>query len=337
MRRRRIWSETVPYATLTSARTIALLTRYRLGVKVAVRPDTQVGLEDALARLVGEGIDVAVWPMLADTDGRWANAKNHGAFAAFARDVARRAAAVARGASGAGVRELVVDLEPAIEDVRLALGSVRAAGRLLESVADGSRLAAARGAFTALEREMSDHGMDTLAVAVPMVLLDRPASTRWQGLLGTPVDGPAWSGVNVMLYTSILEGWSRGLFDRRGAMTVLGAACRATAERFGARGSVSLGAVGTGAFGDEPTYRAPSELARDVAIARAAGVDDLTLFDLGGVLARGPHEAWLDAFVETEPDPAAAPESLRGRAALSLAGLTGASLGWIAPLLRRRG
>lgn len=329
MRRRRIWSETVPYATLTSARAMGLLRRYDLGVTIAVRPDTVGALPETLARLVGEGISVAVWPMLDDADGRWANAKNHATFAAFARKVAQASA-------GTRVSEVVVDLEPAIEDVRAALASVRAAGRLLESVADGSRLAAARLAFTALAQEMVDHGLPTTAVAVPMVLLDRAESSRWQGLLGTPLDGPAWSGVNVMLYTSILEGWSRGLFDRRGAMSVLSTACRATRERFGARGSVSLGAVGTGAFGDEPVYRSPAELARDVAIARAAGVDDLTLFDLGGVLARGPQEAWLDAFVETEPDPNAVPETLRGRAALSLANLTGASLEWIAPLLRRK-
>ena len=329
MRRRRIWSETVPYATLTGARAIGLLRRYDLGVQVAVRPGTLADLPATLARLSGEGIPTAVWPMLDDTDGRWANAKNHATFAELAR-------AVAKASAGTGVTEMVVDLEPAIEDVRAALASVRAAGRLLESVADGSRLATARVAFAALSQEMVEHGLATTAVAVPMVLLDRAESTRWQGLLGTPLDGPAWSGVNVMLYTSILEGWSRGLFDRRGAMSVLATACRATADRFGARGSISLGAVGVGAFGDEPTYRSPAELARDVGIARAAGVDDLTLFDLGGVLSRGPPEAWLDAFVETAPDPGALPESLRGRAALSLATLTGASLEWIAPLLRRK-
>jgi hypothetical protein len=329
MRRRRIWSETVPYETLTGARAIGLLRRYELGVLVAVRPNTVAALPATLARLAGEGIAAAVWPMLDDADGRWANAKNHAAFAGFARVVARAAA-------GSPVTEVVVDLEPAIDDVRAAMASVRAAGRLLESVADGSRLAAARVAFAALAQEMVEHGLQTTAVAVPMVLLDRAESSRWQGLLGTPLDGPAWSGVNVMLYTSILEGWSRGLFDRRGAMSVLSSACRATRERFGARGSISLGAVGTGAFGDEPVYRSPFELARDVAIARAAGVDDLTLFDLGGVLARGPQEAWLDAFVHTEPDPSAAPDTRRGRAAATLASFTGASLEWIAPLLRRK-
>ena len=51
-----------------------------------------------------------------------------------------------------------------------------------------------------------------------------------------------------------------------------------------------------GALGDEPRYRDPSELAVDVAVARAGGVETLNLFDLGGVLRRGPAEAWLEAL-----------------------------------------
>jgi hypothetical protein len=54
--------------------------------------------------------------------------------------------------------------------------------------------------------------------------------------------------------------------------------------------------VGTGAFGDEPSYRSVDELRRDVAIATAAGITDLSLFDLGGILRRGPAAAWLEAL-----------------------------------------
>ena len=53
----------------------------------------------------------------------------------------------------------------------------------------------------------------------------------------------------------------------------------------------------TGALDHEPVYRGPFELADDVAIAASCGVTDLTLFDLGGVMRRGPAEAWLEAFI----------------------------------------
>src|SRR6185295_17904670 len=109
-----------------------------------------------------------------------------------------------------------------------------------------------------------------------------PARPRpYQELLGTPVDGLAWDHVSVMLYTSMIEGWSRGVLRREDARSFLAAAAVLAAARLGDRAGVSLGCVGVGAFGNEPVYRAAVELADDVAIARAAGVDDLTLFELG--------------------------------------------------------
>jgi hypothetical protein len=66
--------------------------------------------------------------------------------------------------------------------------------------------------------------------------------------------------------------------------------------RFGERGGISLGTIGVGAFDDEPCYRGPDELARDVAIATRAGITEISVFDLGGILRRPPPEAWLDAI-----------------------------------------
>ncbi|MDB4998076.1 MAG: hypothetical protein JWM74_5508, partial [Myxococcaceae bacterium] len=83
---------------------------------------------------------------------------------------------------------------------------------------------------------------------------------------------------------------------RARALRVLARTCTATRARFGGTAGISLGAVGLGALGNEPVYRSPTELAEDVAIARAAGLDDLTLLDLGGVLTRDDPEAWLEAF-----------------------------------------
>jgi hypothetical protein len=99
-----------------------------------------------------------------------------------------------------------------------------------------------------------------------------------------------------MAYTSLFEGWSRGLVDRRRAETMLAMCARLTRFRFGERAGISLGTIGVGAFEDEPCYRSPAELARDVAIAAAAGITELSVFDLGGILRRAPAEAWLEAF-----------------------------------------
>jgi hypothetical protein len=136
-----------------------------------------------------------------------------------------------------------------------------------------------------------------------------------------------------MLYTSILEGWSHGLLRRADALALGAAGCAASRARFGAKAGASLGAVGPGAFGDEPVYRSPGELAEDVGAARAEGVDDLALFDLGGVLRRPPAEAWLEAFTTAPARPA--PETRRAHAALLALQVTGGTWAAISGLRAR--
>jgi hypothetical protein len=133
---------------------------------------------------------------------------------------------------------------------------------------------------------------------MPMLVME--LGGEWmERLLGTPASALPVDGHSVMAYTSLLEGWSRGLLGRRRAEAALVGCARLARWRFGARAGLSLGTVGTGAFGDEPCYRDVGELRRDVSLSLSAGISDLSLFDLGGVVRRGPAEAWLEALVES--------------------------------------
>ncbi len=282
--RRRIWSELLAYDRLCDRTLLTALARREIDLVVAVFPWTLDGLVRVTTACADAGVRVSLWPMLADADGRWASSSNAEPFARFALQVAAHA------------REIVFDLEPPFEALR-ALSRGRLASFPRRAAFGGAvrTLAAASDALRA-------RGVSVHAAALPVVLLDRPdGRAAWQSLLGTPVEGVRYDSVSVMAYTTMIEGWSRGLVRRRDARVVLHDIARSTADRFGARASLSLGAVGAGAFGDEPVYRSPSELADDVAVARAAGVDDLALFDLAGVVRRRPVEAWLDALVTTEP------------------------------------
>jgi hypothetical protein len=75
---------------------------------------------------------------------------------------------------------------------------------------------------------------------------------------------------------------------------------------------------------DEPTYRSQSELSDDCAIAKARGIEDLAVFDLGGMLRRGPVDTWLDSIVVERS--AARVSSMTARAALAVVGTKTASL-----------
>lgn len=316
VRRRRIWSEEVPFAIVRSRRVLALLAERGMDLCLAVRPGAEEGLSATVGACMDAGIAVALWPMLADRDGRWASEGNQAAFAAFSLRVVR---GLER--DGLAPAEVVIDLEPAIERVRAAF-ALR-----FGAFTRPSRQAAPKGGevatFEALSAELCGRGIARSCAVLPLVALG--PNGVWEAALGTPVSGTEWDHVSAMLYSSLIEGWSGGLLRRADAVAVVEQVSRQAVARFGARVGASLGAVGVGAFGSEPVLRSPKELREDVRAARAAGIDALTLLDLGGVLARPPAEGWLDAFVEPMQDasgePCAAPTR---RATLALGAVAAA-------------
>lgn len=296
--RRRIWSETFPLDAVTAPATLSLLARHGVELIAAVRPWDLPGVPALVGACNDAGVGVGLWPMIEDAAGRWASASNAAPFAEF---VKRLLAAVP---AGARVIDLAVDLEPPFGVVSIALRSPAAVWPSLPSVG-GDGWASARRQFRALIGAVHERGMQCSAVVLPFVLLD-PSAGRLrpvQRALSVPVDALPWDHVNVMLYTSMFEGWSGGLVHRPRALDLLARGALATRRRFGPAAGVSVGVVDVGALGDEPRYRDPSELAADVAVSLSCGIDAINLFDLGGVLRRGPPEAWLEALAAATPMP----------------------------------
>jgi hypothetical protein len=279
--RRRVWCETLSFDDLARPSVAALLSRYGVDLLLAVRPWQVARAGEIVRRFQGSGVFVAVWPMLADEDGRWANGASCAKFIALADELVT-------GVPFAD--ELVIDLEPPFAQLA-RWRAWRPAWRPTPSPRAYHR---ARSAYASATLRWRTTRRVTTAV-LPLLAIELRG--QWlQRALGTPASALAVDRHSVMAYTSLFEGWSRGLVDRRRAETLLGVCARLTRRRFGARAALSLGTVGSGAFGDEPSYRDVSELARDVTLARAAGIDELSLFDLGGVVRRPPEERWLEAL-----------------------------------------
>lgn len=279
--RRRVWCETVPYDELVRAPIVDLVARHRVDLLLAVRPWQLAEVGEVVRRYRDRGVFVAVWPMLADADGRWASARSAPAFIAFADAVL---------AAAPEADELVLDLEPPMAQLA-KWKDWRPTWRQTPSPA---RYHDARDALVEATARWRLERRITTAL-LPLLVLE--LGGQWlQRAVGTPATSLHVDRHSVMAYTSLIEGWSRGVFDRRRAETALGVCARLGRLRFGEVAALSLGTVGVGAFEDEPSYRHPAELARDVAIATAAGITELSLFDLGGILRRAPAEAWLEAM-----------------------------------------
>lgn len=295
---RRIYCETLPYEDVVRPATLALLVRFSLHLVLAVRPWQLHALPHVARLLEGAGIGLTVWPMVADDEGRWASVENASSFAAFVLEIAR-----AFEGERLSLEGMLLDLEPPFRASHAFVGSAGGAVRVVAEAAasrvqSGRARAYERGAgrLADVVRELRERGVRTSSAVWPLLVFDAPPHDVWQRRFGTPIDDLSTDHVSVMAYTTIFEGWTRGLLRRRDALALLSDLGRRTSDRWPNAG-LSLGCVGTGAFGDEPVYRSPRELAEDVSIARAASCSELALFDLAGVLARAPAEAWLEAFV----------------------------------------
>ena len=304
-----MWSEFVPFSSLGEPGLLRLLSRHGVGLIVAVMPDQIADAPALVERCRAGGVDIDLWPMLDDEAGRWANAETSESTLAHVRALLEAfrlpdapSRPLERQASPPPFGALVLDLEPPIAMMRGLLdgGFLRRTrdtwGWIRRPSAEQSRC---HEDFRRLRASLSQLGVALEAAALPFVLADG-RGRGWERALATPVRNVGFRSVSYMLYSSVLEGYARACIDRPHSRWLLHACARRAVELHGARAGASLGITGPGALGDEPFYGDIAQFRDDVALVRAAGIDDLAVHGLEGILSRGP-ERWLSCFTRTEP------------------------------------
>ncbi|MBI4817383.1 MAG: hypothetical protein HY791_14070 [Deltaproteobacteria bacterium] len=296
---RRIWVEFLPPEELRRPSTLELLATYQLQPLVAVTPERSTdALGSALASLSKRGLTFGLWPLFSDAEGYWLNEANAARFT----ERVEGALAVAREAK-ATPTTVAFDLEPPLEVTRQLLEgpSVSLVRRRAAQVRLPSHREARARAETSLDRVRADlrGRFECLAAVPPPIALELGTKSHLiQRMLGTETERFDFDRVSAMAYTSLIA-QALPVGGKAGPRWLLHETARALVAWRPNAASLSLGLVGTGKLGTEPTLDSPDELRADVAAALAAGVYDLALFSLEGVLGSANPEAWLDAFTST--------------------------------------
>lgn len=277
----RLFVETLPLTELLAPGLLPRLAASVDGLVVAVRPPDLAVAARVAPAVRKAGLGFGLWPMLADTEGRWCTARNAGAFARFAD------AAMTRVELGAG-DAFLFDLEPAFAVLEAAgRGDVRGALAAYRR----ERAGADTGALHELAARVAGRSVALHSAEFPWALWPGP----WSRLAGVAEVRHPQLSRGLMLYTSMLEGYARPWVNRSRARRLLGALGARGLAKLGGDTELQLGAVGLGALQHEPIYRAVHELEDDLEIALAVGARRIAVFELGGMLRRSDTDRWLEA------------------------------------------
>ena len=118
---------------------------------------------------------------------------------------------------------------------------------------------------------------------------------------GSPIFDIKWDMIAPMIYNSMGAGYYKIPIEiLRYREYVIAKKIR---KIFGDRAGIGIGVIWTGKLGDEPVYTDPEELKRDAEIAKAAGIKNIGVFCLEGVIFRNNDERWFAAVTEAKPIP----------------------------------
>lgn len=298
----RVWAEFVTPLEMMEPRVVRLLKKYDVSPLVAFPPD---GMNESYARMMSaheaEGLETGLWPLLEDEKGYWASERN-------AKDFSETVLRLLDWADERGFHLpwIAVDLEPPHEQMQRFMNAsgvslLRAAWDIYNENRNPGRFKAASKRYRDLLRAM--HQRNTRAVApVPHPLWGdvMANTTHLQDLMETPVTPVRWDVLSFMVYTSTFASMTRGFASRADSLWFLYRLCGDMKEKLWERAGVSLGCTGKGKISKE-IFEKPSDMAPDVAAAKAALMEDISIFNLEGILRSPRPEEWFEMFHSVEP------------------------------------
>lgn len=300
----RVWAEYVTPQEALKPDVMKLLKRYGVALGMAFPPGSvNADYARMLKAYSDEGIEVALWALLPDEQGYWVCERNASEFTDYIKSIYDWA-----DKEKFTIPCVAVDLELPhyqMSEVKSQKNMLQKGSSLIKFMRqnrDKARFYEASRKFELLNEFIHSRGATTLCPISDLVVHDLAAGgTAFQDMLETPVSTVNWDMLSVMIYTSMIAGYSKGLLRPEDARRHLYTTMRAMKEVMGDRAGVSIGVTYVGKLEDEPYYETPRELLPDMQAAKAAGVEDITIYNLEGILRSARPEEWFETLLSAEP------------------------------------
>jgi hypothetical protein len=300
----RFWEESMSPPDIVK-KALPLLEQYSAGVAVAMYPVSLTRKNaNAFKKLADAGVEYAFWPLMEQEQGYFPGERNIAQYSALVRHQIEWAQK-----NDVLPDMIAIDLEMPIQQMRAVMSAPNALHRLgmvytsARDNLDRERYYRAKSQLDSLNCEIQDLGMRTLTAVLPWVGLELEGEAELvQDMTETPASGIGWDILSPMLYVSMLVGMSGGALTTRDANWLLYDNCCRLRSKYGGRAGVSLGLTGGGVLQDEPVFEMPSELVTGLKAALAAGIRDVSIYSLEGVISRKDQRQWFEALRSAKPE-----------------------------------
>lgn len=299
----RVWAEYFTPEEAIRKNVIELLKKYNVNLCIAT-PYGCLNKEwaDFLRIYQDEGIEVTLWLLLSDELGYWPSERNVEDFSKYIESVFEFAKTY-----NVRIPCIAVDLETPIYQANTILRAnglkkIPALLRVYKENKNKKRFDYATKKYSELLDKIHQNNAKTIVAAMHWVMEDvAVGGTKLQDIMETPITTVDWDVISLMIYNSMFVGYTKGLINFADAHYLLYNYSKEAKEKFGERASVSLGVTYIGKLGDEPYYEEPSFMTGDVQAVKSAGINDIAIYNLEGILKSEKPEEWFELVLNTEP------------------------------------
>lgn len=250
-------------------------------------------LKDIMKDVKEQRLKIIVWPLLPEEEGPWANDKNYDKFTELVSKVV-----AFLNKEKVIPQYLVINME----NTAAQMDTIKSYFKekkykpiidiLIKNI-NRKEFNKAVSAYKDLVDQLHTKGYKVMITTYPFMLDDmQDGDPDIQDMANIPISGINWDAYTFTPYRTAYS----GDFDVKFSPFIVYDYGLAAKTLYKEKARLALGIVGKTDHG--PGYASPNDLSRDIAAAKAAGIKQVDLFFLKGMIEEGGVESWIDADVD---------------------------------------
>jgi len=240
-------------------------------------------------------IPTIIWPLLETDQGPWANEFNYEIFGELVNKITDYLKE-----EEINPKYIVINMENSSAQMDtitnyLKNKDYKAIMELLMTNLDRASFDRGVAGYKKIVDDLHAKGYQVMITTYPFMIDDfKDGDPDIQDLANVPISGIDWDALTFTPYRTAYS----GDFGMTFTPYIVYDYGKAAKEIFKEKARIALGIVGESGHG--PGFKSPEDLKKDIAAAKAAGIEQIDLFHLKGMVESGDIGPWINADVEAE-------------------------------------